>query len=174
MHTFLKAGAFLALAASASGAQAQEQSACLTESEANALFVYSIPEVLDGVAKTCNSQLPQSAFMPKHSTETIARFRAAANGKWPEARAAFLKMSGAGKEDNAKVLESLPDSALQPFVAATLSTLVSKKIQPQDCRKVDRLAAALAPLAPGNVAALFTALVGMVGKDGFQVCEPDQ
>jgi len=24
------------------------------------------------------------------------------------------------------------------------------------------------------VAALFTALVGMAGKDGFQVCEPDQ
>ena len=172
MRNMMKVGAALALMGSpATAADVKPQPACLTAAEAQALFTYAIPEALDGVAKTCKPMLPSTAFLATKSDETVARFRAGANGSWPTAKAAFLKIAGPGEET--KLLAGMPDSALQPFVAAAFSGVVAKEVKPADCSKIDRFVAALAPVAPANVAELLTALVGLVGGEDhgdFKVC----
>jgi hypothetical protein len=171
MRRYFKMAAILAIISSPAAATEQASSMCLTGPEANALFIYSIPEVLDGVTKSCKATLPSTAFLATKSDETIARFRASANGSWPAAKVAFLKIVGPG-EDN-KVIAQMPDSALQPFVAAALSGVIAKEIKPADCPKIDRFVAALAPIPPSNVAELLTALMSLVGQkesDNFKVC----
>lgn len=168
-HVVTIAAAFAVMSTQAAAAD-NASATCMTEPEANALFIYAIPEALTGVAKSCKAVLPATAFLPTKSDETIGRFRAAANGSWPMAKAAFLKIVGPG--DDSKVISGMSDSALEPFVAATLAGTVSKDIKPADCGKIDRFVAALAPIPVANAAQLLTALMGLVGKgnDGFRIC----
>ena len=167
-----KFGAILALMGSpAIAAEVRPQPACLSASEARALFTYAIPEALDGVSKSCKANLPSNSFLATQADETIARFRAEANGAWPSARSAFLKIAGSG--DEAKLVAGLPDKALQPLVAAAFSGVVAKEVKPAQCARIDRFVAALARVAPANVAELLAAFMGLVGGDDggdFKVC----
>lgn len=173
MRTVIKAGAVIAMCACSSMAASETTKPCLTDSEARALFTYAIPEALEGVAGTCSASLPPTAYLPSKSADAIARYRAAASGAWPLARQAFLKIGGAD-DDGGKLIEKMPDSALQPFVAAALSTYVAQDIKPADCPKIDRLVAALAPLQPPDTAELITALLALVGgtkgSDDLPIC----
>jgi hypothetical protein len=171
MRTSMKVGAIIALIASPAVAEGQAPPVCLTDAEAQALFTYAIPEALDGVSKSCDTALPATSFLKINSTQTIARFRAAAAGTWPTARKAFMKIAGDGKES--ELMAGMPDSALQPFVSAAFSGVVANGVKPEKCAKIDRFVAALAPLPPANVAALITALIGLTGdKEGhdFKLC----
>ena len=171
MRRLLKIGVLLALVGSPATAEVKPEPVCLTAPEAQALFTYAIPEALAGVAKSCKASLPPTAFLASKADETVTRFRAAANGSWPRAKVAFLKIAGAGEE--AKVMAGMPDSALEPFVAAAFSGVVAKDVKPTACAKIDRFVAALAPIAPANVAELLTALMGLVGGEdhgNFKVC----
>jgi hypothetical protein len=171
MRKIILSGAAFMTLTSPAMAQAQKMPGCLTDSEASALFTFVIPEAIDGVSKKCSASLPESAFLRAHSVETVTRFRTAAASSWPAARAAFLKVGGGG--DDAKQIAELPDSALQPFVAATIAQIVSKDLKPADCPKVDRFVAALAPIPAPNVAELITSLMILVGTkrgDDFRLC----
>lgn len=165
-------GVVLALMGSpAIAADVKPQPVCLSATEAQALFTYAIPEALDGVSKSCKANLPSTAFLSTKADETIVHFRAGADGAWPSAKAAFLKIAGSG--DDAKLIAGMPDSALRPFVAAAFSGVVGKEVKPADCAKIDRFVAALARIAPENVAELLTALMGLVGGEDagdFKVC----
>ena len=168
-----KVGAILAVFASPAVAQPQSPApaACLTDVEARALFTYAIPEALDGVSKQCKATLPATSFLATRSGETIARFRVAATASWPTARGAFVKIAGPGEAT--KVIASMPDAALQPFVAAAFSSVFANDVKPDDCPKIDRFVSALAPLAPATVAELIVALVGLAGKkesEDFKLC----
>ena len=171
MMNFTKLGAFLALISSPAVAQEQAPSQCLTAPEARALFTFVIPEAIEGVAAKCKTALPSTAFLPSSSAATIAKFREAAKGGWPAARAAFLKISGPDKET--EVVAKMSDKALQPFVSEAFAGVVANDVKPADCPKIDRFVAALAPIPPSNVADLITALIGLVGEkkgDDLKLC----
>jgi hypothetical protein len=171
MRKMINVAVGLAMLAMPAIAQAQANAACLTEPEARALFTFAIPEGIEGVANKCKGSLPATAFMPSKSQEMVARFRAAAVGSWPAAKAAFVKIGK--QDDDMKVLAAMPDSALQPFVSAAFSEIVAKDVKPQDCPKIDRFVAALASLSPANAADLITALIALVGSkegDDFKLC----
>jgi hypothetical protein len=152
-------------------AQAEAALACLTDSEARALFTFAIPEAVQGVAEKCRASLPATAFLPSKSPAMISRFRSAASGSWPMAKAAFLKVGG--ESEDSKMLAAMPDSALQPFISAAFAQIVAKDVKPLECPKIDRFVAALAPLPPANAAELITALIGLVGakeSDDLKLC----
>ena len=171
MRALIRTGALLGLLSVSSLTQAQGPSTCLTDVEARGLFTFAMPEALEGMATKCRAALPETAFLSVHSKEMLMRFRAAAAGSWPQAKAAFLKMSHEGEDDH--VMASMPDSALQPFVAAAFSGVVANDVKPADCPKIDRFVAALAPLPPASVAELITALIALVGgdeSDDLRIC----
>ena len=171
MRKMLKAGTMLALIGSPAMAHAGTQSACITEAEASALMTFMMPEALNGALKTCKAGLPKTSFLVARGDETMSRYRAAAAGSWPAAKAAFLKI--AGDDDDSRTVAAMSDATLQPFVAETLSVVIAKDIPVANCPKVDRLVEALAPVPPTNVAALMTALISLVGgkeKNDFNIC----
>jgi hypothetical protein len=171
MKRFAKLGGFLALVSTAAAAQEQAQVQCLTAPEARALFTFIIPEAVEGVAAKCKAALPATAFLPSSSAATVAKFREAAKGGWPAARAAFLKIGGPAKE--ADLMAKMSDATLQPFVSEAFAGVVANDVKPADCRKIDRFVAALAPIPPSNVADLITALIALVGEkkgDDLKLC----
>jgi hypothetical protein len=159
----MKFGTIAALLSLPSAVNAQSAATCLTDTEARALFSYMMPEALEGVTHSCRSALPATAYLPTHGQADIARYRAAATGSWPGARAAFFKIATKDGDDGARVIATMSDAALKPFVDEALSGFVAKDVKAADCPKIDRFVAALAPLTPANVAELITALVGLVG-----------
>ena len=169
MRNAMKFSTVMAMIATASAANAQASSTCLTHDEARALFAYAIPQAIEGVAKVCKPSLPATAFLPSQSAAMVARLRGAGTANWASAKTAFLKMGG---KDAAKTLATMPDSALEPFVAAAFSSVATQDIKPTDCGKIDRFVAALAPLPPGNAAELITSLIALVGgkDENMQLC----
>jgi hypothetical protein len=171
MHISLKFGAILAFLGSPAMAAAQTKSACVTDTEARALFAYMMPEALDGVMKTCKPTLSPTSYLATRGDETVIRYRAAAASSWTAARGAFLKV--AGEKDEGEIIAKMSDAALKPFVSEAFAGVVAKDVKASDCPKIDRFVAALAPMAPENVAELIAALVGLVGgkeKEDLNLC----
>lgn len=171
MRKFIALGVSLAVLASPCMAESTPVPTCMTTSDARSLFTFAIPAALDGVIKSCSPLLPPSAFMRTKGTETLQRFRAAAEGSWPGARIAFMKIAGDDKEAN--VLRDMSDKTMQPFVAEMFTGVVAKDVKPGSCQKIDQFVAALAPVPSGDVASLLASLMNLVdGKaDGsFKMC----
>lgn len=173
MRSLAKVGTVLAMMSMTATAYAQTARSCVTDTEAQSLFAYLMPDALTGVLKTCRPHLPATSYMVVHGEDAVARYQAAASGHWPTARAAFLKIAGADHDDEAKVIAGMSDAALRPFVGEALAGTVAKDVKPADCPKIDRFVAALAPIAPANVAELITSLVLLAGgkeKDDLKLC----
>ena len=176
MRFFRRSAAALALLAMSSMVQAQaKQSACLTEAEATALFEYALPELLDSVATKCAPTLPKNAFLATQAPQYVNRYRASSAGNWPLAKAAFIK--SAGSEDKADtILGAVPDDALKALLSAGLGAALAGDIKPATCPRVDKLAAALAPLPSLNVAQIIVQIMALdsdkPGKSGdFRICQ---
>jgi hypothetical protein len=171
MQVIGKAAAILALVAMPSAARAQT-STCLTQAETAAMIGYVLPDLVAGVRDKCKATLPPKSFLSSRSAELEARYRTQADGLWPEARVAFVKMVG---ED--EVMRKLPDSALRPFLTAAFATTITDDLKPKDCVTADGLVEALAPLPPENLARLIGIIIAAdgkgsdaAGKHDFQIC----
>lgn len=173
MRSLAKVGTVLAMMSMTTTAYAQTARSCITDTEAQSLFAYLMPDALNGVLNTCRSHLSANSYMAVHGEDAAARYQAAASGHWPTARAAFLKIMGGDQDEEAKLVAGMSDAALRPFVGEAIAGTVAKDVKPADCPKIDRFVAALAPLAPANVAELITSLVLLTGgkeKDALKLC----
>lgn len=156
---------------------AQAQVACLTPREVTALSTYALPSAIGGVTRNCAATLPASAWLPQNGAALAQRYSAAKLQAWPEARAAFLKMSTATNPEAAQLFSSLPDDSLQPLADAALSGIVAAKVKPESCPTIDRALALLAPLPAANTAELIALAVGIGTKAGeprlgkFAICK---
>jgi len=160
--------ACLALAAAIGGSPAAQAAAaapaCLTPREFTALSTYALPSVISGTSRTCAPLLPAEAYLPRHGTELAQRYAAGKSRVWPEAKAAFIKMSAAGNPETAQLFLSMPDDSLQQVADAAMSGIVSGKIKPASCATIDRVVGLLAPLPAENTAELIAVLVGLGSK----------
>ena len=169
--------AIAALMATPAMAQNPNPPGCLTQSEANALFTFALPEFLNSVHEKCAASLPRTSFLASQGPQLIARHRAATASYWPTAKVAFIKMASRDdtKGDGAKLLAKVPDDALRTLVVTGLSVAVSDDIKPADCPKADRLIEALAPLPATNLATIIVEIVGLAGgkdkKPPISICE---
>lgn len=151
------------LAASASAmfptlAQAA-QNTCLTRDEAGALFSYTLPQVINGTTKRCEQALPANSYLRKHGSELASQYSAQKQRHWPQAKAAFLKMSDRQGSDVSTFARALPDTALQPIVDATVEGLVAQNLPLNACERVDLAIDLLSPLPPENAAGIIAFLI---------------
>ncbi len=147
-------------------AAAQAEPPCITASEFTALATYALPGAIDGTTRTCAPTLPANAYLRNHGSELAARYAAGRDEVWPEAKAAFLKMSAATDPDTANLFAAMPDDNLRQIADAALSGIAASKVKPGSCATIDRMIALLAPLPAANTAELIAVLAGLGSKTG--------
>lgn len=152
-------GAMLALTSIPQVTHSQLQSAaCIPQAQAVQLFIFTLPDMADGIIKKCGPALAPTAFINR-SNVWLAGYRAKADAAWPQARAAFMTMAGPGVS---KV--GLSDDVLRPLVSSVIGAVASKEIKPESCGTANTVMEALAPLPPENIASIIVA-VALTGKD---------
>ena len=149
MKKFAVTAALAALALPAS-TQAGEVSPAAMQ----AAVRYALPQLVAGIRTTCATQLSPSGFLARNGAELEQRYAAGSDAAWPAARVALLELGKSDKSGMGAMLGKMPDSALKPFVDATISSMVATKIKPAQCGDVERGIELLAPLPPENVAGL--------------------
>ena len=159
----LSAAAALALQAHAAHAQQQ----CFSEAEVSDVFVYAMPGLIEGAATTCAGRLAPTGFLARQGKPMAARYAARQDAAWPRARTALLKFAAnasKGKASNGtlNMLAQIPGDTVRPLVDALIVQEAAGRIQPTDCGKVEKLAAALAPLEPKEAGNLLGAMFAVV------------
>jgi len=150
---------------------------CLTPREFTALSTYALPSVIGGTSRACAALLPPDSFLRRSGDEFAARYARGKAAAWPEARAAFLKMSAAKDPGAAQLFTAMPDDALQQVADAALAGIVASKVKPDSCATIDRALALLSPLPPENTAELIALAAGLGSKSGeaklgkFAICK---
>lgn len=139
---------------------------CLTPREFTALSTYALPSVIGGTTRACAAQLPGDAFLRRSGDELAARYARGKVAAWPEARAAFLKMSAAKDPGAGALLSAIPDDALQQMADAAFAGIVASKVKPDSCATIDRALALLSPLPAENTAELIALAAGLGAKSG--------
>ena len=160
-------------------AQAATASApCLSESEVTALVGYALPSVIDGTMKSCKPHLSANGYFATRGSEFLNRYSARKDQNWPMAKSAFLKLGSSKDTKMAEMMQNLPDNAVQPFVEAMVSELVSGEIKADQCTAIERGVRILAPLPPENTAELVTFILTVADKpkpvkaSSFPICKP--
>lgn len=163
MRVFLAtAAAFLAIAPGM--AQAAEPP-CITSGEFSSLASFALPSALGGATKRCSTVLGPSSYMRSSGAQLIERYAVGKQQAWPEARAAFIKLSSSSDDRASNILKDLPDKNLQDMLNLMLEGMVSQEIPPEKCDTIDQFVRLLAPLPPENMAELIGLTVGLVGNN---------
>jgi hypothetical protein len=131
----------------AAPAQAQQR-ACVTTAEAEALTLVAMPRIIRETGRVCATRLPAASLVRRPSGPFIAKYDAAANAAWPQARGALGKLA-LGLAD--ALLES--DFA-RPLLVSLIAPQIVGRITPEDCGVIDRLVTQLEPLPARNTAAV--------------------
>ena len=151
---------------------------CLNESEVTALVGYALPSVIEGTMKGCKPHLAANGYFATRGSEFLNRYAARKDQNWPLAKSAFLKLGGSKDAKMADMMQNLPDNAVQPFVEAMVSEMVSGEIKPDQCTAIERGVRILSPLPPKNTAELVTFILVMADKpkpgkaSAFPICKP--
>lgn len=150
------------------GVVAAAQPVCLSQKEARSLLTYALPNVISGTAKRCQSALPADSYLRQHGTELAARYAAHKARYWPDAKAAFLKMSAAKDQQIGQFARNLPDESMQPIVDLAVEGMVSQNIGLDSCEDIDLAIDLLSPLPPENAAGLIALFVELGAETGRQ------
>lgn len=151
---------------------------CLSENEVTSLVGFALPSVIDGTMKSCKPHLSSNGYFSTRGGEFLGRYAARKEQNWPLAKSAFLKLGGSKDAKMADMMKNLPDTAVQPFVEAMVSELVSGEIKPDQCTAIERGVRLLAPLPPENTAELVTFILVLADKpkpgkaSSFPICRP--
>lgn len=169
------AAALLAVAALAQPQMAQAQ-ACVEQQDVTDAVIYSMPLLASAVDQRCAGTLAPEGFMATQGDEFVAPYLAIREQHWPGTVRLLQSFSSKGKKsdkngfDAAKMFETLPADALQPFVDAIIVQMVQEQIKPESCSKIERGVELLAPLPPENVGGLLAFIVDMAGVKDPEIC----
>lgn len=157
---------------------ASAQSACLTDEEVSAIAIYSVPSLLQAVRTRCGAELSASGYLAQRGDGLSARYVRLQNAVWPRAKAGLVRVllgsatrarSGVQSFD---MFANLPDNALRPLADAYIVQESSPRIQLKHCRRIERVAEAMAPIDPEVAGTLLGVLAGFAASDWLPVC-PD-
>lgn len=153
-----------------STASAQANQDCLTEVEGTAVFAAMLPDLIDGLRDKCAAHLPGNSFLVSNADALVARYKVAADQRWPVAKQAFGRI--AGQEE---MTDKLPDEFFRPMLGAMVGAELVKGVEPGDCGSASRIVESLAPLPAENVAALIGAILVLAddgkGKESLPMCK---
>ncbi|KTT74632.1 hypothetical protein [Sphingomonas endophytica] len=146
MRPLLALGAAALLAAPPAAAQTP----CLSGTEAEAIALVTMPEIIRDAGRVC-AALPASSLLRRTSGAFLDKYDREAERAWPSARTAIAKLS-----DPAVELLLLSDYA-RPMLTSILAPQITGRIQPSDCPTLDRLVTLLEPLPARNTAGIVVA-----------------
>lgn len=162
-------GAAIALWAgmAATTAQAVETKPCMTEAEAQSVFLAVAPDTLRAVAQKCTTSLPDAATLRGGLASFLAPYDTAAAGAWPQALPAIAKMAGPD-------MKGVDPATMKAMIGPLIGAMASDKLKPADCTTIDRALTLMAPLPPANVAGIaalaLTSSGSKGGKSPFAIC----
>lgn len=145
-----------ALAAMALPAAATAQAAqppCITQAEAEAMFLYMAPELIRQTGRTCAANLPAASILRDGSGRLVAKFQGESRAAWPVARQAVARLAGPEAQP---ILQS---QFAEQVAASLIAPAITAGIQPGDCGYIDRIVTLIEPLPARNAAALIATLV---------------
>lgn len=157
------AGLATALLAIVPGIAHAQSSVCLTPKEFSSLAAYALPSAINGATKRCATTLAAGSFLKADGKALADRYASRKTANWPDAKAAFFKMSG-DKAQTVEVLRSLPDNSLREMIDVILEGMVTQEIPLDRCGTIDNYVRLLAPLPPENTAELIALTVGLSTK----------
>ena len=162
-----------ALALQTQAAHAQQQ--CFSQDEVSAAFIYAMPGVIEGVTTRCSASLGADGFLARQGKTMAARYTAQQNTAWPKARSALLKIvTNASKAGNSNgtlgMLSQIPGETMRPLVDAMIVQEAANRTQTAQCGKVDKLAAAIAPLDPKDAGNLLGTMFAVFEPNHPLVC----
>lgn len=169
----------LALAAAASLALqptlASAQANCVTEQEVTAIAIYAVPGAIEAVRLKCGATLGTGGYLARSGAGLSARYTALQPRVWPRAKAGLLKVLTARAGDNRArqsmgMMASLPDSAVRPLVDALIVQEISAKIATGQCRRIELVLQAIAPIEPEIAGGVIGSIVGLVDPEQMPVC----
>ena len=158
-----------AVLAAVPGLARAAEASCLTRQEFSDLAAYALPSALNGTAQRCGPVLGQNAFLPANGDRLVEGYASRKDKSWPAAKSAFLKISSKSSDRTSKLLNLMPDDALQDMVDIMVEGMVAQEIPADKCGTIDEFMRLLAPLPPENTAqviALAVSLAGKPAKDG--------
>lgn len=135
---------------------------CLTPREATAVASYALPSVIAGTSQRCSTVLRKDSYLTREGAQLAARYSARKAAVWPEAKAALLKVGGAGEMTDA--VRKLPDATVQPLVDGLLTNMVVEQMPTDRCSPIDRALWLLSPLPPENTAELIALSLGLMAQ----------
>lgn len=131
--------------------QAMAQTPCLTTSEAEAITLVALPDVILETGRVCTT-LPAGSIVRQTSGALLSKYQAEADRAWPSAQGAIAKLS-----DPRVSMLLLQSDYARPLITAILAPQIVGRVQPSDCPTIDRIVTLLAPLPPRNVAGVVVA-----------------
>ena len=147
----------------ATAAQAQGlalNGACLPRADAEALVVFALPSLVEGVATKCAPTLPAAATLRTEATNMAERYGPEAERAWPKARAAFERLS------DETITELFGEEVTRTMIEVGMVALIVERIAVKDCATIDAAMGALAPLPARNVARLVTVAIDVFAARG--------
>lgn len=163
-------GAAVALWAGMAATTAQaaaEAKPCLTESEAQAVFLTIAPDVIRTVAQKCAPSLPESAMLRSGLAAFVGPYNTAAAAAGPQSGAAFAKMAGSD-------MKGIDPATFKSMIGPMVGGMAAGQVKPTDCATIERAVTLLAPLPPVNVAGLIVLAASKGaskgGKAPFSIC----
>ena len=159
MRVYKPAIGLLASMSVAASAATQTEEACVSESEAAAIFAVIMPDMINGLRDKCAAHLPANSYLVANADALVSRYTAVADLRWPAAKLAFGKISG-DEEMTAK----LPDQLLRPLIGTAVGLELFKDFKPADCHGASRIVESLAPLPPENVSLMIGAILTITEK----------
>ena len=157
---------FLAFLLAIPGVAQAAEPPCLKPAEFAGLATYVLPSLIQGTSERCAKTLPGDAFLRQNSARLVARYALGKAKAWPVAKAAFLKLGGAGNPDAAAMLVAMPDPTLQLMVDGSVAAITAQKLPVERCGSIDRLVSLLSPLPAENTAQLLALGVGLAAQSG--------
>lgn len=135
---------------------------CLTPREATAVASYALPSVIAGTSQRCGTVLGKDSYLAKEGMKLSQRYVPGKAKAWPDAKAALLKVGGAG--DMTETVRKLPDATVQPLVDSLVTSLIVENMPTNRCSPVDRALWLLSPLPPENTAELIALSLGLMAQ----------
>jgi hypothetical protein len=153
---------------------ASAQPACVTEAEVSAVAIYSVPSLIQAMRLKCGNELSPSGYLARRGDTLAGRYAALQPRVWPRAKSGMLKVLGGQANAQGRELMStvgsLPDNAVRPLVDAWIVQEASAKIPAGNCRRIEWVIEAMAPIDPEVAGGVLGAIVGLVDPERMPVC----
>lgn len=139
---------------------------CLTEVEAQSVFLAIAPDAIRAVAQKCAPALPEAAMLRSGLTAFTGPYDTAAAAAWPQAGSALAKIAGPD-------MKGIDPAAMKPIIGAMIGAMAADQVKPKDCMMIERVLTLTAPLPPANVAGLILLAAtngSKGGKSPIEIC----